>query len=53
MDFIKCTSGHFESAFNVKKNIRPLNGSAKWICLRSQVAKGHSQGCDETFGGAV
>ena len=52
MEFITCTSGHFECASTAIKNICPINGPAKSICIRSQGAEGHFHGCDEALGGA-
>ena len=52
MEFITCTSGHFECASTAIRNMFPIKGPAKSIWIRSQGAEGHSQGCSEAFGGA-
>ena len=52
MEFITCTSGHFECASTAIRNIFPTKGPAKSIWICSQGAEGHSQGCSEAFGGA-
>ena len=52
VDFIIKTSGHFECASIMTKNILFMNEPKKSICTRSHGEVGHSHGCKNAFAGS-